>query len=119
MKKADIDDVVADGTAAQSLQEKLEEEGVGIELVMPTVKEYCNASAVFEQAITSKTIEHEAQPSVDEVAAHCDKRLIGTQGGWGYKSLDSEHEIALLDSIVLAHWLCLNEKPKKAMKVWY
>jgi hypothetical protein len=117
LKNADFDDVCADGTAAQILQEKLED--LDVDLIMPTVKEYCNASAIFEQAIESKTIEHEAQPSLDGAATHCDKRLIGTQGGWGYKSLDSEHEVALLDSIVLAHWLCMNEKPKKAMKVWY
>ena len=119
LKNAEIDDVVADGTSAQLLQDKLDEEKVGVELIRPTVREYCMAGAVFEQALESKTIEHEAQPSVDEVTAHCAKRLIGKQGGWGYKSLDEEHEIALLDSIVLAHWLCLNEKPKKAMKVWY
>lgn len=119
LKNADIDDVVADGTSAQLLQDKLDEEKAGVELIRPTVREYCMAGAVFEQALESKTIEHEAQPSVDEVTAHCAKRLIGKQGGWGYKSLDEEHEIALLDSIVLAHWLCLNEKPKKAMKVWY
>lgn len=119
LKNAEIDDVVADGTSAQLLQDKLDEEKAGVELIRPTVREYCMAGAVFEQALESKTIEHEAQPSVDEVTAHCAKRLIGKQGGWGYKSLDEEHEIALLDSIVLAHWLCLNEKPKKAMKVWY
>lgn len=119
LKNAEIDDVVADGTSAQLLQDKLDDEKVGVELIRPTVREYCMAGAVFEQALESKTIEHEAQPSVDEVTAHCAKRLIGKQGGWGYKSLDEEHEIALLDSIVLAHWLCLNEKPKKAMKVWY
>ena len=119
LKNAEVDDVVADGTSAQLLQDKLDEEKVGVELIRPTVREYCMAGAVFEQALESKTIEHEAQPSVDEVTAHCAKRLIGKQGGWGYKSLDEEHEIALLDSIVLAHWLCLNEKPKKAMKVWY
>lgn len=119
LKNAEVDDVVCDGTAAELLQDKLDEEKVNIDMIRPTVREYCNAGAVFEQALESKAIEHEAQPSVDEVTAHCAKRIIGKQGGWGYKSLDEDHEIALLDSIVLAHWLCLNEKPKKAMKVWY
>ena len=50
---------------------------------------------------------------------NCIKRAIGTNGGFGYKALIEEHEIALMDSAVLAHWLCASAKEKKKQRVNY
>lgn len=38
---------------------------------------------------------------------------IGTNGGFGYKAIKEEMEIALLDSIILAYWACSETKTKK------
>lgn len=40
-------------------------------------------------------------------------RAIGSNGGFGYRSLKEGVEIALLDSVILAYWKCTETKERK------
>lgn len=115
LKNADIEKIAVDGAGAQDVLKKdLKEYGIKIKIVLPKVKDVIVANNMFEQSITSlKNICHNGQESLRQVVTNCIKRAIGTNGGFGYKALIEEHEIALMDSAVLAHWLCASAKEKK------
>ena len=87
--------------------------------MLPKVADVVVANNMFEQAVTSsKTICHNDQPSLKQIVTNCKRRAIGTNGGFGFKAMIEEHEIALLDSVILAHWLCATQKSaKKKQKV--
>lgn len=46
------------------------------------------------------------QPSMICSVTNCEKRTIGTNGGFGYKSINEAYDIALMDSMILAQWVC-------------
>lgn len=121
LKNADIEKIAVDGAGAQDVLKKdLKEYGIKIKIVLPKVKDVIVANNMFEQSITSlKNICHNGQESLRQVVINCIKRAIGTNGGFGYKALIEEHEIALMDSAVLAHWLCASAKEKKKQRVNY
>lgn len=88
--------------------------------IIPTVPEVIKAYALFEQALSQATLQHMEQPAVTQVVSNCDKRAIGSNGGFGYKSIKDGVDIAILDSIVLAHWLCVETKTeRKVQQVMY
>ena len=118
-KEANIESVVIDGQSGQSI---LTNEMKDFRLkapVLPTVKEIINANASWEQGIYQKNICHAGQPSLEKVVTNCDKRNIGTSGGFGYKSQFDDMDICLMDSALLAHWACHNSKPKKKQQIRY
>ena len=111
--------IVIDGAGGQKI---LEEEINALRLgkvILPTVKEIVVANAKFEQAITKKAICHYGQPSLRAVASNCDKRAIGTGGGFGYQSLKAGLDISLLDSVILAYWQASEGKAKKKQRFSY
>lgn len=87
--------------------------------VMPAVKEIIVANAGFEKAIFAKTVCHMGQPSAVQVVSNCEKRAIGTGGGFGYRSILEGAKVELLDSMILAHWLCANKKEAKRQTINY
>ena len=118
-KEANVESVVIDGQSGQSI---LTNEMKDFRLkapVLPTVKEIINANASWEQGIYQKNICHAGQPSLEKVVTNCDKRNIGTSGGFGYKSQFDDMDICLMDSALLAHWACHNAKPKKKQQIRY
>lgn len=119
LRNADIDAVVIDGQSGQSLLAQEIKDFRLKEPVLPTVKEIINANSSWEQAIYQQTLCHNNQPSLTTVVTNCDKRNIGTSGGFGYKSLFDDMDICLMDSALLAHWACHNNKPKKKQQIRY
>lgn len=119
LRNADIEAVVIDGQSGQSLLAQEIKEFRLREPILPTVKEIINANSSWEQAIYQKTLCHNDQPSLTTVVTNCDKRNIGTSGGFGYKSLFDDMDICLMDSALLAHWVCHNNKPKKKQQIRY
>lgn len=119
LSKIDAQKIVIDGANGQQLlademkKEKLKKP------VLPTVKEIIVANAAFEQGLCQQNIAHMNQPSLSQSASNCEKRAIGTNGGFGYKSLRDDIEIALLDSVIYAYWACSEYKEKKKQKVGY
>lgn len=87
--------------------------------VLPTVKEVIAANAAFEQGLMAKKLCHMGQPSLTASASNCDKRAIGPNGGFGYRSLRDDVEIAILDSVILAYWSCVEDKGKKRQIIRY
>ena len=70
----------------------------------PTVREFIEANARFEQGIFQKKILHMNQPAVRQIVTNCEKRAIGSAGGFGYKSIKLGADVSILESITLACW---------------
>ncbi len=119
LKKAQIEKVVVDGASGQQLLAADMKKARLSAPILPTVKEIILANASFEQGIFSQNIVHMGQPSVEQAVGNCEKRFIGSNGGFGYKALREEIEIAILDSIALAYWSCSTSKEKKKQKISY
>ena len=119
LKNADIQTVVVDGAGGQAI---LASEMKDVKLkppLLPTVKEVIMANAGFEKAVFQETVCHKGQPSLEKVITNCDKRNIGSNGGFGYRSQLEDYDIALMDSVLLAHWACSESKPPVKQKIRY
>jgi len=118
LKKADVERVVVDGKAGQDLlAEEMKKEKLK-KPMLPKTTEVVVANAMFEQAVEKGTLIHNGQPSLEEVAANCEKRKI-LSSGFGYRSLKPDMEIAILDSVILAHWAAEEFKEKKKQQARY
>jgi len=119
IKSTDVKQVIVDGANGQSLlQKQMKEEKLKVP-ILPTVKEIISANATFEQGIFQQKLCHMGQPSLNQSVCNCEKRPIGSNGGFGYKSIKEEIEIGLMDSCILAYWACSLSKEKKKQKVSY
>ncbi len=118
--KADLAAVVIDGQNGQELLKKeMQEAGIKKKPILPTVREVIAANAMFEQAVFGKTLCHMGQPSLTNVVSNCEKRAIGSSGGFGYRSIKDTADITLLDSAALALWACSEYKDKAPQKITY
>ena len=107
--------IAIDGAAGQQLlSDQMREHGIRKPPILPKVGEIITANAMFEQSVYSKKIVHMGQESLKNVVTNCEKRLIGSQGGFGYKSLIDTQDISIMDSMILAFWLCAITKETKA-----
>ena len=77
------------------------------------VSQVITANSVFDMAMEQGTFLHMHQSAVTQVVTNCERRKIGTRGGLGYQSLLDQADIALLDSMILAHWLCSENKAER------
>ena len=119
LKSADIEKIVVDGASRQELlAAEMKEFGIQ-KPILPTVKEIITANSLWEQSIVQQTLCHNDQPSLTAVVTNCDKRNIGSNGGFGYKSLYDDRDISLMDSALLAYWACYTTKPRKKQKSYY
>lgn len=119
LKKANVEKVVIDGQSGQGI---LAAEMKDFKLkapILPTVKEIINANSRWEQGIFQKSFCHADQPSLTASATNSEKRNIGSSGGFGYKSQFDDIDICLMDSALLAHWACSNNKAKKKQQIRY
>lgn len=96
--------IIIDGANRQSLLEAEIKECRIKAPVLPTVQQVIVANASFEKALYARSLCHMAQPSVVQAVSNCERRAIGTNGGFGFKSIRDGVDISLLDSIILAHW---------------
>lgn len=120
LKQADVQSIVIDGAGGQNLlAAELKDYRVKTTPILPTVKEVITANAKWDQAVFQEQICHNNQPSLTQVVTNCEKRLIGTQGGFGYKSQYEDRDIILMDSAIFAYWSCTESKQYKKQKVWY
>ena len=119
LSKADVKTVVVDGANGQQILEKEMRKEHLKAPILPTVKQVIAANAVFEQGLSLGNIVHMNQPSLTQSVSNCDKRAIGTNGGFGYKSQKEDIEVALLDSAIFAYWACNEYKENKKQKVSY
>lgn len=119
LSRADVQKTVLDGQNGQAiLPKEMHAEGIKKPL-LPTVKEVVAANAAFERGIFDKVVAHADQKSVSQLVTACERRAIGSNGGFGYKAIHEEMEIAILDSIILAFWACSEHKERKKQSVSY
>lgn len=119
IKKIDYNRIIIDGVIGEELlEDELKKAGVK-KYAFAKAKEVVAASADFEKGIFDATICHMPQNSLTQSVTNCEKRAIGTQGGFGYRSIRQGVEVTLLQSCALAYWLCDSSKDKKAQRVSY
>ena len=87
--------------------------------VVPNVQELISANAKFENAVFNDGIRHIDQDALRRAISNCKHRNIGNKGGFGYESLDPAYEVALIECVSLAFWLCSEAKPKKRQNASY
>lgn len=116
-----VNKVAIDGASGQQvLADQLKQYGFKKQIIMPTVGEIIQGNALFEQDLFAKNICHTGQESLKNVVTNCKKRLIGSKGGFGYSSLVETQDIAIMESMILAYWLCaITKEEKKKQKVSY
>ncbi len=119
LKQADVQEVVIDGASGQNILASEMKDARIKKPILPTVKEIIVANSTFEQGLFQQTIKHKGQPSLSQVVTNCDKRNIGSSGGFGYRSQIEENDISIMDSMILAHWACQVHKPVKKQKISY
>lgn len=119
LSRADTAAVVVDGASGQQLLAADMKEAHLKAPLLPTVKQIITANAAFEQAVFSRQICHMGQPSLAQAAGNCEKRAIGSGGGFGYRSILEGADIALLDSAILAYWQCSSAPKKQKQRIGY
>ena len=87
--------------------------------ILPRVHEYIDANTLFETKLADASIVHMDQESLRQVVTNCERRAIGSGGGFGFRSKVEGVDIALLDSVILAVWACNNAKEEQKQKISY
>lgn len=110
-KNPKVHKVAIDGASGQNiLADQMKDAGLKLRPILPAVREVVLANSMFEQDLFAKKITHSGQESLANVVTNCEKRPIGTQGGFGFRSLVETYDIAIMDSMILAYWLCATTK---------
>ena len=119
LAKASIEKTVVDGASGQQLlADEMKKRRIKAP-ALPTVKDVITANSAFYQAVNLKQLCHMGQPSLVQIVSNCEKRAIGTNGGFGFKSILDGASIELMDSMILAYWKCATAKERVKQKVGY
>lgn len=119
LSKADVASVVIDGQAGQTILKNDMLSNNMVEPILPTVPQIIHANALFEKSIFTKSIKHLGQPALSQVVCNCEKRAIGSNGGFGYRSLLEGARIELMDSMILALWGLSTYEPPARQRISY
>lgn len=115
LKRIDYKTVVIDGASGQQLLKEAMRDARLYNTLLPRVTEIIKANASFEERLAAKELCHMGQPSLVNSVTNCEKRQIGSNGGFGYRSINEAYDIALMDSMILAQWIC-GQKTKPTVK---
>ena len=117
--KKGINRIVIDGAGNQQiLADELQKEKIK-RAVIPTVAEVIKANAAFMRNLYDDKLRHMEQPSMDNVVTNCEKRAVGTKGGFGFKALRGTDDISLLDASMLAAWAAEEFKEPRKQHIRY
>lgn len=119
LRRADTAAVVVDGANGQQLLADAMRQYKLKAPLMPTVKQIVVANATFEAGLFAKNVCHMGQPSLAQAVSNCEKRAIGSGGGFGYRAILDGVEIALMDSMILAYWQCSEAKEHRRQRISY
>ena len=120
LNRADVASVVIDGAGGQRLlEQEMKQAKIKPKPILPKVAEVIIANANFERGVNTGNILHKNQPSLTQVVTNCERRPIGSNGGFGFRSQFEDHDISLMDSMILAYWACVDAKPKKQQRINY
>ncbi|MBR2592977.1 MAG: terminase, partial [Oscillospiraceae bacterium] len=102
--RANIGRIYADGAnGIEILKKDMKDDHLGV-LTPVSVKEVIEANQSFENAIYKKELCHMEQPSLSAVVTNCERRAIGTGGGFGWKPIQEQADISLMEAAALAHY---------------
>lgn len=122
VKEAYASTVVIDGKGkTELLQQELEKLQTEYrpKIVVPSTAEVITAYSAFRQAVDTETLTHYSQPSVTQAVSNCEKRMIGTNGAFGFRSLKPDVEVSIVESIALAYWACSTQKERRKQRIGY
>ncbi|MEG2037595.1 MAG: terminase, partial [Ruthenibacterium sp.] len=119
LQRADVAEVAVDGASGQQLLAGAMKQAKLKAPLQPTVKQIIVANAAFEQGLYAKRICHMGQPSLVQAVSNCEKRAIGTNGGFGYRAILEGIKIELLESMALSFWKCDEAKVKRKQTINY
>lgn len=114
-----VKEVAVDGDVGKNILDESMKQAKLKKLHMMRTFEVITAASMFEQALSDGSVIHMHQPAVTQIVGNCEHRAIGSGGGFGYKSQLEGADVAILESIVLAHWLCKESKEKKKQNISY
>lgn len=117
LSACDAGGVVVDGASGQELLSQEMKKRKLKAPKLPTVKDIIVANSNFMLELPN--LRHMGQPSLTQIVSNCEKRAIGSNGGYGFKSILDGAAIELMDSVILAHWLCSTQKEHRQQKVGY
>lgn len=117
LSKAAVDTVAVDGASGQEMLSADMKKRKLKAPKLPTVKDIIMANSTF--MVDMKKLCHMGQPSMVQIVSNCEKRAIGTNGGYGFKSILDGAKIELMDSMILAAWLCKTKKERRNQKIGY
>lgn len=86
---------------------------------MPTVKQLINAYALFEKNIYETKICRMDQPALTAVVTNCEKRRLGSGGGFGYQAMYADLDDTMMDAVILAAWAIEEFPEPRTQKVYY
>lgn len=115
LRKIEYAAVVIDGASGQHLLKDAMKDAGLYKAVLPKVTDVIKAGATFEERLAGKELCHKGQPSLVNSVTNCEKRTIGSNGGFGYRSINEGYDIALMDSMILAQWYC-GQRTKATVK---
>lgn len=115
LRGIDYKAVVIDGQSGQQILKDAMRDAHLYQATLPKVADVIKANATFEERLAGKELCHMGQPSMIYSVTNCEKRTIGSNGGFGYRSINEAYDIALMDSMILAQWIC-GQKTKKTAK---
>ena len=119
LDKSDIRKVAVDGKNGTGILEDAMKKSKLGKPVIPTVSQVIKANAEFELAVSQATLVHMKQSAVTQIVSNCEKRAIGSGGGFGYQSILDGADISILDSMIMAMWICGETKEKKKQNIEY
>lgn len=112
--------IAVDGKSnAQTFINDLKDEGVGKTAVLLTgAAHVITASSMFVNAVGSGEITHNNQPALNDAIAAAQKRKIGADGGYGFKSAN-ETDVTPLEASALALWAVKTSKrnPNRKLRI--
>lgn len=106
LRGLDYKAVVIDGQSGQQILHDAMADSHLRHDMLPKVAEIIKANATFEERLAKKELCHMGQPSMINIVTNCEKRTIGSNGGFGYRSINEAYDIAIMDSMILAQWIC-------------
>lgn len=113
LKQADWQVCVIDGSnGQQALADDMRTERLKVPY-FPRVGDVIAADEAWQSGIDQGLICHMGQASLSQSVTNCDKRLIGSNGGFGYKSIKEGVDIALMESAIFAYWAAKTTKERR------
>lgn len=114
LSNADWEDCIIDGASGENiLKEEMKDARIKKKPILATVDDVIQSGSMLKTAISQGTIQHSDQTSVRIAIGNCQERAIGTKGGFSYECIKEGMDTALIQCVMLAHYLCAKSKIKK------